>query len=50
MTYPAIAWAKATRPSVDGLRRVGARIDIQAATGVCLWIALIFLIVRSGGG
>jgi hypothetical protein len=46
----ATAWVKATKPSVDGFRRLSTRADIQAAPGACLWIALIVVVVRSGGG
>jgi len=50
MTNLATAWVKATKPSVDGFRRLGSRADIQAAPGACLWIALVIFVVRSGGG
>jgi hypothetical protein len=50
MASPVTAWVKATKPSVDGFRRLSARADFQAAPGACLWIALVVVVVRSGGG
>jgi hypothetical protein len=50
MTKLATAWVTATKPSVDGFRRLSAHVDIQAVLGTCLWLALIIIVVRSGGG
>jgi hypothetical protein len=50
MTNLATACVKATKPSIDGFRRLSARADVQAAPGACLWVALVIFVVRSGGG
>ncbi|MGD0144218.1 MAG: hypothetical protein ABSC92_13755 [Rhizomicrobium sp.] len=44
------AWEKAARPSIDGLRRMRERAEVQVVPGACLWIALIVVVVRTGGG
>ncbi|MGD0864690.1 MAG: hypothetical protein ABSA49_03940 [Rhizomicrobium sp.] len=50
MINPAETWVRIAKPSVDGIRRLGARAGIETVPGACLWLALVIIVVRTGGG